>query len=139
MLREGLAGPGCPSQSHQPVYDRRMGRGWIVALLTLPIVASAHPGNGIVALSDRAVITGDALHNAVWRFEKGKVPVKLTGGTRFHCHWVTKGLDGRLYSETLSERSGRWVDTAFRMDSQGANPSEVASGAAQQGRNQKGQ
>lgn len=88
----------------------------------------AHPGNGIVALSATAVLTGDALHNGIWRFEKGKAPVKLTGDQRFHCHWVTKGLDGRFYAETLSERNGAWTDSVFRLDSNGANPSEIAHG-----------
>lgn len=100
---------------------------FLAALLLLsPITALGHPGNGIVALSATSVLTGDALNIGLWRFELGKAPVRLTR-QRFHCHWVTRGLDGGLYGETLSPAGGRWVETVFRLDAQGGNPAAVTS------------
>lgn len=97
-------------------------------LIALVSLAVGHPGNGIVALSANAVLTGDAVHNGLWRFELGKAPRKLTERLRFHCHWVTKGLDGRLYAETLSKSAARWDDTVYVLDAQGAHPIEVDQG-----------
>jgi len=91
-------------------------------------LASAHPGNGIVALSENSVLTGDAVHNGLWRFEVGKAPVKLTGVVRFHCHWVTQGRDGKFYAETLSSRGATWTDTVYRVDPNGTNLAEIATG-----------
>lgn len=104
-------------------------KGRLVAILiALASLASAHPGNGIVALSANVVLTGDAIHNGLWRFELGKAPKKLTGNLRFHCHWVTKGLDGRLYAETLSKPAAQWDDTVYVLDPQGAHPVEIDHG-----------
>jgi len=85
----------------------------------------AHPGSGIVAASDSAVITGDALSNGVWRFEVGKEPVRLVD--KFHCHWVTKGRDGRLYAESLGERGGAWETSIYRLTAGGKTDVPVKS------------
>ncbi len=98
-----------------------------LVLIVVPTLGLGHPGNGIVALSANAALTGDAIRNALWRFQSGQAPRNLTGRLPFHCHWVTRGLDGRLYAETLSQRSGRWMQTVYRLDAQGGNPVEVAS------------
>jgi hypothetical protein len=104
-------------------------RATIAVLLLLPSALLAHPGNGIIALSATSVITGDAIHNGIWKFQLGKNPNKLTGGATFHCHWVTRGQDGNLYGETLGRRQGTWKDTAYRLDAFGKNPQEIASDA----------
>ncbi len=104
-------------------------RTWVsLGALALPLVSSAHPGNGIVALTENSVLTGDAVHNGLWRFERNKAAVKVTGGVRFHCHWVTQGLDGKFYAETLSNRGSTWTDTVYRVDPGGTNLSEITSG-----------
>ena len=95
-------------------------------LVALPVVAMAGPSNGIVALSDSSVIVSDTIHNAVWRFEKGQPAQKLTGDEKFPCHWLTKGLDGELYAETLSKEGKSWSEGIFRLDTTGANPKAVA-------------
>jgi len=98
----------------------------ICAILVLaPLTAAAHPGNGIVAVSDTAAITGDALTNGIWRFEDGKEPSRLA--PEFHCHWVTKGRNGHLYAEALGERGGAWETSVYRLDAHGAPKTSVAS------------
>ncbi len=97
-----------------------------MGIIIVPGFVAAHPGNGIIALSENAVVTGDAVQNGIWRFEKGKPPAKLTGKTPFHCHWMTKGLGGQLYAETLTERGGQWTNTIYRFDSQGEGFTEIA-------------
>jgi hypothetical protein len=89
------------------------------------MTAAAHPGNGIIAVSETTAITGDAISNGVWRFEIGKTPSRLAD--KFHCHWVTKGRDGKLYAETLGERGGAWETSIYRLDDRGAVTTPVAS------------
>jgi hypothetical protein len=73
-------------------------------LFLLPITATAHPGGGLIAMDANTVIFGDSMYNAVWRLEKGKKPEALI--RRFHAHWTTRGLDGRIYSEAFGEMGG---------------------------------
>lgn len=82
-----------------------------------------HPGNGIVALSADSVLTGDAVGNGIWRFTKGKPPERLA--SKFHCHWVTRGADGRIYAENLHETGGSWESAVYRLDKVGGNPEPV--------------
>ncbi|HRK20527.1 MAG TPA: hypothetical protein PLX06_01880 [Fimbriimonadaceae bacterium] len=89
-------------------------------------IAAPHPGNGIIALSARQAITGDAVGSRLLRFDQGKTPYPLSSD--FHCHWVTRGLNQRLYAETLSQVRGLWTDTVYRLDLNGALPSAIASG-----------
>lgn len=86
--------------------------------------ASGHPGNGIVALADGRVLTGDAVGNGVWLFEEGKAPKRQTSD--FHCHWLTRGLDGNLYAENQGESNGTWTATYFRLDALGTRPVRLA-------------
>lgn len=84
----------------------------------------AHPGNGIVALSADVVITGDAVGSGIWRFTKGvSRPERVAKD--FHCHWVTKGADGRIYAENLQETGGARESGVYRLDSSGGNPEHV--------------
>ncbi|MBS1713084.1 MAG: hypothetical protein JST30_01970 [Armatimonadetes bacterium] len=98
---------------------------FVTVLAGSALFAGAHPGNGIVALSATSVLTGDALHNGIWRFEAGVKPKKLVD--RFHCHWVTKGLDGRLYAETLHESGGAWRSSVHRLKPDGRYDRAVTS------------
>lgn len=83
----------------------------------------AHPGNGIVALGFGRVLTGDAVGNGVWLFELGKPPKRQTD--HFHCHWLTRGLDGKLYAENQAESNGRWTASHFRLDGLGTKPARL--------------
>src|ERR1041384_1257368 len=76
----------------------------------IPITAAAHPGGGLIAIDANTVIFGDSMYNAVWRLEKGKKPLALI--KNFHAHWTTRGLDGRIYSESFQEMGG----ALFRID-----------------------
>lgn len=89
-------------------------------LLIIPAVAAAHPGGGLIALDANTVIFGDSMYNAVWRLEKGKKPRALV--KNFHAHWTTRGLDGKVYSESFQEMGG----AAFRIDLDGGKPFKVA-------------
>ena len=73
-------------------------------LLTLPMIAAAHPGGGLIALDANTVIFGDSMYNAVWQLKKGKKPEALI--RNFHAHWTTRGLDGYIYSEAFQEMGG---------------------------------
>lgn len=97
----------------------------LALMLAWPAAVLAHPGSGIVALSENAVLTGDAVNNGIWQFEKGKLPLKLV--RRFHCHWITRGLDGNLYAESLGESGGAWASSVHRLDSAGAHPVAIPS------------
>ena len=79
-------------------------------LVLLPVVVSAHPGGGLIALDRNTVIFGDSMYNAVWRLEKGRKPEALV--QKFHAHWTTRGLDGEIYSESFQESGG----ALFRID-----------------------
>jgi hypothetical protein len=89
-------------------------------LLIIPAAAAAHPGGGLIALNANTVIFGDSMYNAVWLLEKGKKPQALI--KNFHAHWTTRGLDGRIYSESFQEIGG----AAFRIDLAGARHVKVA-------------
>ena len=89
-------------------------------LLIIPAAAVAHPGGGLIALDANTVIFGDSMYNAVWRLEKGKKPQALM--KNFHAHWTTRGLDGRIYSESFQEIGG----AAFRIDLDGGKHVKVA-------------
>ena len=89
-------------------------------LLIIPVAVAAHPGGGLIALDANTVIFGDSMYNAVWRLEKGKKPQALM--KNFHAHWTTRGLDGRIYSESFQEMGG----AAFRVDLAGGKPVKVA-------------
>ena len=99
----------------------------VLAILAVTswLSAEAHPGNGIIATSETTAITGDAISNGLWRFELGKAPARLAD--KFHCHWVTKGRDGKLYAESLHERGGAWQTSIYRLDDRGAVKAPVAS------------
>ena len=89
-------------------------------LLIIPAAAAAHPGGGLIALDANTVVFGDSMYNAVWRLEKGRKPRALM--KNFHAHWTTRGLDGRLYSESFQEMGG----AAFRIDADGGKHVKVA-------------
>jgi hypothetical protein len=89
-------------------------------LLLIPAVAAAHPGGGLIALDANTVIFGDSMYNAVWRLEKGKKPQALA--KNFHAHWTTRGLDGRIYSESFQEMGGG----AFRIALDGGKHVKIA-------------
>lgn len=89
-------------------------------LLIIPVAAAAHPGGGLIALDANTVIFGDSMYNAVWRLGKGKKPHALV--KNFHAHWTTRGLDGRVYSESFQEMGG----AAFRIDLDGGQHVKVA-------------
>lgn len=89
-------------------------------LLIIPVAAAAHPGGGLIALDANTVVFGDSMYNAIWRLEKGKKPRALV--KNFHAHWTTRGLDGRVYSESFQEIGG----AAFRIDLDGGKPLKVA-------------
>src|SRR5688572_17432571 len=89
-------------------------------LLIIPVAVAAHPGGGLIALDANTVIFGDSMYNAVWLLEKGKKQQSLA--KNFHAHWTTRGLDGRIYSESFQEMGG----ALFRIDLAGGKPFKVA-------------
>lgn len=94
-------------------------------LLPATLVAAlvvAHPGSGIVALGPDRVLTGDAAGNGVLLFGSSRPTRQLND---FHCHWITRGLDGNLFAEKQGERTGEWVVTIYRLDKQGRNPERL--------------
>ncbi|GMV90055.1 MAG: hypothetical protein AMXMBFR81_29850 [Chthonomonas sp.] len=94
-------------------------------LLPASLIAAlvlAHPGGGIVALGPDRVLTGDAVGNGVWLFGTSPPTRQLSD---FHCHWITRGLDGNLYAEKQGARNGEWVVTIYRLDRQGKNPERL--------------
>jgi hypothetical protein len=91
-----------------------------ILLLMIPVAVAAHPGGGLIALDVNTVIFGDSMYNAVWRLEKGKKPQALV--KNFHAHWTTRGLDGRIYSESFQEMGG----ALFRIDLGGGKHFKVA-------------
>lgn len=86
-------------------------------------LAVGHPGNGIVVLHDGSVVTGDAVRNGIWLFKPGKQPQRLA--TSFHCHWLCRGADGKLYAETVAERGGTWYASHFQVFLDGRPPQQV--------------
>src|SRR5687767_3176763 len=89
-------------------------------LLIIPVAVAAHPGGGLIALDTNTVIFGDSMYNAVWRLEKGKKPQALV--KNFHAHWTTRGLDGRIYSESFGEMGG----ALFRINLDGGKHVKIA-------------
>jgi hypothetical protein len=53
-------------------------------LLSLPTALFAHPGGGIIALSENSAIIADSVENFVWLVEKGEDP-KTAG---FEIPWT---------------------------------------------------
>lgn len=72
-----------------------------LVFLFLPVVVAAHPGGGLIAIDVKTVIFGDSVYNAVWRLEKGRQPQALV--KNFDAHWITRGVDGHVYSESFQE------------------------------------
>jgi len=93
-------------------------------LLMLALPAFGHPGGGIVALSEDSAIFADPTENFIWLVERSREPKRLV--SKFHGHWLTRGLDGRLYVEAFQESGGAWSSAAFRLDLPGAKLTEVA-------------
>ena len=91
---------------------------------TLSTAALAHPGGGIIALSENSAIIADSVENFVWLVEKGQEPKRLV--SKFHGHWLTRGLDGNLYAEAFQESGGAWNSAAFRLELPTAKLTEVA-------------
>lgn len=85
----------------------------------------SHPGNGLVVLASDQVLTGDAVHNGLWLFTPNRTPQRLLD--RFHCHWVTKGLDGHIYAETLGESGGAWKSAVHRLKQDGSYDRSIES------------
>lgn len=100
--------------------------GLIATLLALTFSAVAHPGNGIVAINSQTVITGDAAGNGIWKFEVGKSPKLLYDN--MHCHWVTKGLDGKLYAEVSGARGNDWRASHYEIFASGQKARVIATG-----------
>jgi len=89
-------------------------------LLIIPVAAAAHPGGGLIALDANTVIFGDPAYNAIWRLEMARKPQALI--KNFHAHWITRSLDGRIYSESFQEIGG----AAFSIDLEGGKHVKVA-------------
>jgi len=95
-----------------------------VVLFLLATVALAHPGGGIVALSENSMVFADPTENILWRLDPGAEPKRIL--SRFHGHWLTRGLDGELYAEAFQESGGAWSSAAFRLDLATAKLTEIA-------------
>lgn len=93
-------------------------------LLTLSTALLAHPGGGIIALSEDSAIVADPVENFIWLVKKGEAPKQLV--SKFHGHWMTRGLDGHIYAEAFQEWGGAWSSAAFRLDLPTAKLTEVA-------------
>ncbi len=100
--------------------------GLIATLLAFAFSAMAHPGNGIMAINSQTVITGDAAGNGIWKFEVGKSPKLLYDN--MHCHWVTKGLDGKLYAEVSGARGNDWRASHYEIFANGQKARVIATG-----------
>lgn len=100
-----------------------------VLLLALGVsLAACHPGNGIVVLEDGSVVTGDAVRNGIWLFKPGTAPQRLA--TEFHCHWLFRGADGKLYAETVAERGGTWYASHYQIFVDGRPPRKLGNDLA---------
>jgi hypothetical protein len=91
---------------------------------TLSITVFAHPGGGIIALSDNSVVIADSVENFIWHLEKAREPRRLV--SKFHGHWLTRGLDGHVYAEAFGESGGAWSSAAFRVDMSTGMLTEIA-------------
>jgi hypothetical protein len=92
-------------------------------LFTFSMAAFAHPGGGIVALSEDSAVFADPVENFIWLVHKGQEPKRLV--SKFHGHWLTRGRDGNLYAEAFQERGGAWPSAAFRLDVPTAKITEI--------------
>jgi hypothetical protein len=90
----------------------------------LSTVGLAHPGGGIIALSENSAIIADSVENFIWLVEKGEEPKRLV--SKFHGHWLTRGFDGNLYAEAFQESGGAWSSAAFRLELPTARLTEIA-------------
>jgi hypothetical protein len=90
----------------------------------LSAAALAHPGGGIIALSENSAIIADAVENFVWLVEKGQEPKRVV--SKFHGHWLTRGRDGEIYAEAFQESGGAWSSAAFRLELPTGKLTEVA-------------
>ena len=86
----------------------------ILGVLCLVMGVFAHPGGGIVALSEDSAVVADPTENFIWLVEVGQEPKRLV--SKFHGHWLTRGRDGNLYTEAFQERGGAWATAAFRLE-----------------------
>jgi hypothetical protein len=93
-------------------------------LVTLSTTVFAHPGGGIIALSENSVVFADPVENFIWLIDKGKEPEPIV--SKFHGHWLTRGLDGNLYAEKFQASDGIWRSAAFQLTLPGAKLTEVA-------------
>ena len=93
-------------------------------ILNFAVGVSAHPGGGIVALSEDSALVADPTENFIWLMQKGQEPKKVV--SKFHGHWMTRGLDGNLYVEAFGERGGAWATAAFRLDVSAGKVTQVA-------------
>ena len=98
----------------------------LVGLLffTVSTAGFAHPGGGIIALSESSAIIADSVENFIWLVEKGQEPKRLV--SKFHGHWLTRGLDGNLYAEAFQESGGDWSSGAFQLELATAKLTEIA-------------
>lgn len=90
----------------------------------LSTAAIAHPGGGIIPLSENSAIIADSVENFIWLVEKGQEAKRLV--SNFHGHWLTRCLDGNLYAEKFQASGGVWNSAAFRLDLPAAKLTEVA-------------
>ena len=96
----------------------------ILFALILVTSAFAHPGGGIVALSENSALVTDPTENFIWIVESGKEPKRLV--SKIHPHWMTRGRDGNLYTEAFGERGGAWPTAAFRLNVETGTVTPVA-------------
>ena len=92
-------------------------------LFTCSMIVFAHPGGGIVALSEDSAVFADPVENFIWLVQKGQEPQRLV--SKFHGHWLTRGRDGNLYTEAFQERGGAWASAAFRLEVPTGNVTEI--------------
>src|SRR5687767_4666411 len=97
----------------------------LLAILVLFFEMSvlAHPGGGIVAMSEDSAVVADPTENFIWLVEVGQEPKRLV--SKFHGHWLTRGRDGNLYTEAFQERGGAWASAAFRLDVPAGKVTEI--------------
>src|SRR6187402_1636753 len=95
-----------------------------ILFVLLSAAAFAHPGGGIIALSENSVIVVDPVENVIWLLGRDQEPKRLV--SKFHGHWLTRGLDGQLYAEAFQESGGAWSSAAFRLDLPDGKLTEIA-------------
>lgn len=95
-----------------------------VFIFVFASTTSAHPGGGIIALSENSALVADPTENFIWLVEKGQEPKRLVKA--FHAHWMTRGLDGNIYTEAFGESGGAWSSAAFRLELPSGKVTEMA-------------